>query len=79
MPSVTVKLSEAESRKLRSAARSARRTVSAHIRAVLFPAKPAGRVRLVRDPETGLLIFKSPAHTPPITSEDVRAALADFP
>ncbi|PAW79676.1 MAG: hypothetical protein B9S27_07015 [Opitutia bacterium Tous-C8FEB] len=79
MPSVTVKLSEAESRKIRAAARSARRSVSAHIRAVLFPEKPAGRVRLVRDPETGLLIFKSPPNTPPITSEDVHNALADFP
>lgn len=64
MPSVTVTLSETESRKLQT---------------VLFPAEHSGRVQLVRDSETGLLIFKSPAHPPPITAEGVRAALADFP
>lgn len=79
MPSVTVKLSPAESRALRAAARSARRTVSAHVRAVLFPARPARRVRLVTDPETGLPLFKVPADTPPVSSAEVRSALADFP
>jgi hypothetical protein len=79
MPSVTVKLSPAESRALRAAARSAKRTVSAHVRAVLFPARSARRVRLVKDPATGLPLFKVPAGTPPVTSEDIRAALADFP
>ncbi len=64
MPSVTVTLSETESRKLQT---------------VLFPAEQSARVQLVRDSETGLLIFKSPAHPPPITAEEVRAALADFP
>ena len=61
---MTVTLSETESRKLQT---------------VLFPAKQSGRVPLIRDSEMGLLIFKSPAHTPPITAEGVRAALADFP
>jgi hypothetical protein len=64
MSSVSVTPSETESRKLQT---------------VLFPAEQSGRVQLVRDSETGLLIFKSSAHTPPITAEVVRAALADFP
>lgn len=61
---MTVTLSETESRKLQT---------------VLFPAAQSGRVQLVRDSETGLLIFKSPAQPPPITAEGVRAELADFP
>ena len=38
----------------------------------------ADRPRLIRDPKSGLRITKSPAKTR-ITSEDVRAALLDFP
>jgi bifunctional DNA-binding transcriptional regulator/antitoxin component of YhaV-PrlF toxin-antitoxin module len=35
--------------------------------------------RLVRDPATGLTITESPAGFLPVTTEQVRAALADFP
>ncbi len=46
---------------------------------VLTPEHPvAGKQRLVRDPKTGLMITKSPSYLK-VTSEDVRAALADFP
>jgi AbrB family looped-hinge helix DNA binding protein len=46
---------------------------------VLTPENPvAGRPRLVTDPRTGLRITKSPARTR-VSSEQVRAALLDFP
>jgi len=47
---------------------------------VLTPkSPPPGRSRLVRDPSTGLMITRGPANGAIITSEDVRAILADFP
>lgn len=39
----------------------------------------AGRPKLVRDVQTGLMITRTPAETPAITSKQVRAALAEFP
>jgi AbrB family looped-hinge helix DNA binding protein len=46
---------------------------------VLTPAHPiVGQPRFVTDTKTGLRITQSPTGTK-ITSEDVRAALADFP
>jgi AbrB family looped-hinge helix DNA binding protein len=38
-----------------------------------------GKPRLVRDRMTGLTITRSPAGQPAVTSDQVRAALADFP
>ena len=38
-----------------------------------------GKPRLVRDPVTGLTITESPAGFRAVTTEQVRAALADFP
>jgi bifunctional DNA-binding transcriptional regulator/antitoxin component of YhaV-PrlF toxin-antitoxin module len=40
---------------------------------------PLGKPRLVRDRMTGLMITQSPAGRPMVTSDQVRAALADFP
>jgi AbrB family looped-hinge helix DNA binding protein len=46
---------------------------------VLTPEHPVSeRPRLINDPKSGLRITKSPAETR-VTSEDVRAALLDFP
>lgn len=46
---------------------------------VLTPEHPATEApRLMRDPKSGLCITKSPTETR-ITSEEVRAALVDFP
>jgi AbrB family looped-hinge helix DNA binding protein len=46
---------------------------------LLTPEHPVSQVpRLIQDPESGLRITKSPAGTR-VTSEDVRAALLDFP
>lgn len=38
-----------------------------------------GRPRLVRDRKTGLIVTRAPAGVPFVTSEQVRAALAEFP
>ena len=47
---------------------------------VLTPKNHArGKPRLVRDPVTGLTITEGPAGFPPVTSEQVRAALAEYP
>lgn len=46
---------------------------------VLTPEHPVtGMPKLVRDEKTGLMVTKSPSHVQ-VTSDDVRAALADFP
>ena len=46
---------------------------------VLTPEQPVtDRPRLMSDPKSGLRITRSPAETK-VTSEDVRAALSDFP
>jgi AbrB family looped-hinge helix DNA binding protein len=47
---------------------------------VLTPRTPRiGKPKLIRDPSTGLTITKGAANGPTVTSEDVRAMLADFP
>jgi bifunctional DNA-binding transcriptional regulator/antitoxin component of YhaV-PrlF toxin-antitoxin module len=47
---------------------------------VLTPRDRAhGKPRLVRDPVTGLTLTESPAGFRPVTTTQVRAALADFP
>ena len=46
---------------------------------VLTPEHPAAELpRLIQDPKSGLRITKSPAGTQ-VNSQDVRAALLDFP
>ena len=46
---------------------------------ILTPEYPVSeRPRLINDPKSGLRITRSPAETK-VTSEDVRAALLDFP
>ena len=46
---------------------------------VLTPEQPVTeKPKLVHDPRTGLIITKSPGHVH-VTSEDVHAALVDFP
>ena len=46
---------------------------------LLTPEHPVSEgPRLMKDPKTGLRLTKSPAETR-VTSEDVRAALLDFP
>jgi AbrB family looped-hinge helix DNA binding protein len=47
---------------------------------VLTPAEsPRAAPRFVKDKLTGMIVVKSPPGTPMVTSEQVRALLADFP
>ena len=46
---------------------------------LLVPRLTRGRAKLVRDRKTGLPTLVPPSGTPPLTSDAVRAALADFP
>lgn len=46
---------------------------------VLVPRGPRGAAKLVRDRKSGLPTLIPPPGTPPMTSDAVRAALADFP
>lgn len=80
MVAITFKLSPAEARALRAQARAARRTVSAHLRAVVFPTslEPRPRKRLVkRHPVSGLLYDATPG--PAVSQAQIDAALAEFP
>jgi hypothetical protein len=79
MVAITFKLSPAEARALRAQARAAQRTVSAHLRAVVFP-EPAPRRRkriIKRHPVSGALVDVTPG--PFVSLEEIKAALADFP
>lgn len=40
---------------------------------------PKGQLQLVVDPQTRLIVTAAPAGTPPVTSDQVQTALADFP
>jgi AbrB family looped-hinge helix DNA binding protein len=40
---------------------------------------PMAKPKLIRDSSTGLTITRGPTNGPTVTSEDVRAILADFP
>ena len=63
---------------LRTGTRFACKVASGSI--VLTPRTvPLGRPRLVREPKTGLMITQGATHAEPVTSAQVRAALADFP
>ena len=47
---------------------------------VLTPQSPRpGRLRLIREPATGLTITQGPANGPKVTSDHVRALRAGFP
>ncbi len=46
---------------------------------VLTPLRASSRAQLKRDRKTGLPTFVVPGGTPPLTSDFVRHALADFP
>jgi AbrB family looped-hinge helix DNA binding protein len=63
---------------LRAGAKLSPRIVNGTI--VLTPMRPAvGKARLVRDVETGLTITRAPENGATITSQAVRAILAEFP
>lgn len=79
MPMLSLRVSPDEMAEVRRRARAAGRNVSTYVRASILPDAPVAPSRLVRDKATGGLVLKHPPGTPPITSEQVRAILADFP
>ena len=81
MVAITFKVSPEEARRIRAAARSAQRTVSAHIRFALLPPALARRPRLVlrKHPVSGLPYNAAGKNLPNVSLADIKAALSDFP
>jgi hypothetical protein len=80
MPTLTFKVTLAEARAIRARALAEKGTVSHYLRARALPAeKPAAR-RLVmkRHPVSGAPYVASPIG-PPVSREQIKAALAHFP
>jgi len=80
MPTLTFKVSTEEARAIRAAARREKRTVSAHLRAaVLGKRSPRPKYRSGIHPVSGLPYNAAGKKLPPVTLEDIRESLADFP
>jgi len=82
MPTLTFKVSEAEARTIRARARAAKANVSTYLRASALGAPTAEKTRklaLRKHPVSGLPYDASGAKLPGVTTETVRALLADFP
>ena len=80
MPTLTLRVSPAEMSQVRRLARASGKNVSAYVRGSVLPVPArAPRTRLVRDKATGALILRHPPGTPPVTLEQVKSILADFP
>lgn len=80
MPTLSFKVSAAEAAQIRRAARSKSATLADYLRASTLP-KPIGRAGAYRtrvDKLTGLPVTVTPAGIA-VTSDQVRAVLADFP
>jgi hypothetical protein len=82
MPTITFKVSDREASRIRELARREGVTVSEFLRrrAIAAPPHPgAGEYRITTDPVTGLPVMEAPSGTPPVTSGQIRALMADFP
>jgi predicted transcriptional regulator len=81
MVAITFKVSPDEARQLRRAAQAAKRSVSAHIRAAVFPPpRPRRRKRIIKKhPVSGLPYDATDEGGPVVTLEQIKEALADFP
>lgn len=82
MPTITFKVSTREAARIREMATREGLTVSEFLRrrAVQpLPPEPGGRYRITDDPETGLPVMEAPAGVESVSSEQIRALLADFP
>ncbi|MCY4074153.1 MAG: hypothetical protein OXH04_01840 [Acidobacteria bacterium] len=80
MVTISFKVSEEESRLIRSRARKEGVTVSEYLRRrARVPASGPRKPRLVRCRYTGAMIFAAPDGEPPLTTAGVRELLADFP
>jgi hypothetical protein len=81
MPTITFKVTTREAARIREAARREGVTVSEFLRrrATAAPPHSAGGYRIGTDPVTGLPVMEAPPGTPPVSSAQIRALLADFP
>ena len=80
MPTLTFKVSPEEAREIRTAARRARRSVSAHLRAAVLCRKaPPAKYRSGKHPVSGLPYNAAGKHLPPGSLADIKESLADFP
>jgi hypothetical protein len=79
MPTLTFKVTATEARAIRARARAENGTLSTFLRHCALP-KPARKPRLSlrRHPVSGCLYNAADAG-PPVTEEQIKAALADFP
>jgi hypothetical protein len=82
MPTLTFKVSPGEAARIRELARREGLTVSEFLRrrAVAVPsAELAGDYRVGRDALTGLPVMEAPLAVGRVSSEQIRALMADFP
>jgi hypothetical protein len=82
MPTITFKVSQREAARIRELARREGLTVSEFLRrrAVVpgIEGKPE-KYRIAQDPVTGLPVMIAPSGMAPVTSEQIRALMSDFP
>ena len=82
MPTISFKVSAREAARIREHARREGLTVSEFLRrrAVSSPGSAAaGEYRVGEDPLTGLPVMQAPPGRPLVSSEQIRALMADFP
>jgi hypothetical protein len=84
VPTITFKVNSEEAARIRHLARKERSTVSEFLRrrALVDPVarrRARARYRVETSRVTGLPVMHGPADARPVTAEQVRALLADFP
>jgi len=82
MAILTFKVTSEEAARIRRLARREHVTVSEFLRRRAMPRVPAGDAggyRIETSRVTGLPVMRAPRGTPPVTPEQVKALLADFP
>jgi len=84
MPTITFKIARRDAARIRELARRERCTVSEFLRrrALQAPAASApssGDYRIQTSSVTGLPVMHAPRGTPSVSSEEIRALLAEFP
>jgi hypothetical protein len=82
VPTITFKVTPREAARIRQLAAREGLTVSEFLRRrAVAPGVEgsAGEYRIVQDPVTGLAVMEAPAGMIPVSSEQVRALMGDFP
>jgi hypothetical protein len=82
MPTITFKVTARQAARIREMARREGVTVSEFLRRRAIQPPPGGsegEYRITQDPVTGLPVMEAPRSVQPVSSEQVRALLADFP